>query len=780
MIERAGYALTPGAGRCCDVSLGVGAFALVVLPGEESLAEALRDDLHEHHPGLPVVVVVTDETSTLHEIAARTLAAGVRDVLEGWSGEDLRAALVPFVLERVRSLAGPGAVVLLAPGLRVLRPLALPVVPTLGLVTNPGIAGVQDDGHEPDLDEAVRLGPFSHAMVIAGPEAGPLLAGWKATTHATRWATAPARPLFAIAAETAAAAGARSVSGEGLLVDPRWRWVSGAPWPAVLDLRSLRAAEPWLLDPGVRTPRTLLSDHPDLADFVDHHFARLTADGQAGPTPFHASLVRRWRSEGGTPGFDAWLTRPVSASPPSDLPRALAEAWRARPDLRAIMPLGLHQDAPVLSRWWLEHGHLEEPFPEPVRAAIAAVARREPVPAPDPTPGVSVAGYLGAALGLGRMARLLVEAARRADLPVSLVENHRTPSSATDDRPGELPEGLLHQLTLLAVTGDQTPSFVQDLPPDWRAGRRTIGVWAWELEQLPPEHQAGFAHVDEVWTISTFTRDAVAAVAPCAVEVVPLPVPLPASAPSGDALELRDRLGIPQDRQYVLFVMDLLSDLDRKNPVGLIEAHARAFPDRQGPLLVLKLMNGALHVSHAEQIRLLAARHGVLLVEEVLSMADLDLLMAGATAYVSLHRSEGFGLTIAEAMAHGVPTIATAYGGNLDFMDPSVSLLVPYELVDTPAGSAYAGGRWADPDLDAAAEAMRRLVAEPAFARELGQRGRAHIAEVCSWERTSTFLAERVHRAEALLAARAEAALPPPPVSLPRRALRRLSRARGR
>ncbi|HUR12947.1 MAG TPA: glycosyltransferase, partial [Mycobacteriales bacterium] len=671
------------------MSFSVGAFALVVLPGEEGLAEALRDDLREHHQGTPVAVVVVDAASAMQDVVpAISLSDG--GVLEGWSGEDLRAALVPCVLEHARALAGDGLAVLLAPGLRLRAPLPPLPATALALVTNPGVADVDEDGRDPGVAEAVAFGPFNHAVVVAGPQAGPGLAGWRERTAVRRWDASPSRPLFAVAAEAAAAEGAACLSGEGLLLDPRWRWMpAGAP---IVDLRAFRPSQPWLLDPGSRSPRTLLSEHPDLAELVARHCADVGERRSSGPTPLTAALARRWRRDGSDPDFETWLAEPVEAAPPSQVPRALAGIWTSRPDLRAIMPLGLHQDARVLSQWWLEHGHREEPFPDAVRAAVEAVLTAEPDTASEPTSGITVAGYLGAALGLGRMARLLVEAARRADLPVSVVENHRTASRATDDRP-DVPEGLRHHLTLLAVTGDQTPGFVQDLPTGWRDGRRTIGVWAWELEELPLSHQAGFAHVDEVWTISTFTRDAVAAVASCPVEVVPLPVPLPTTRePDRAALAA---LGIPADRDYLLFVMDLLSDLDRKNPLGVVEAHARAFPDRRGPLLVLKLMNGDHKLADAERIRLVAREHDVVLVEDVLPVAELEMLMAGATAYVSLHRSEGFGLTLAEAMSHGVPTIATAYGGNLDFMDSDVSLLVPFTLVETPPASAYAGGRWA-------------------------------------------------------------------------------------
>jgi glycosyltransferase involved in cell wall biosynthesis len=125
--------------------------------------------------------------------------------------------------------------------------------------------------------------------------------------------------------------------------------------------------------------------------------------------------------------------------------------------------------------------------------------------------------------------------------------------------------------------------------------------------------------------------------------------------------------------------------------------------------------------------------------------------------YVSLHRSEGFGLTLAAAMAHGKPVIATGYSGNLAFMDAANSMLVPYELVPVgPGNDPYpADARWAAPDIDAAAELMRRVRREPAHAREMGARGRQSVSRTHGLESSARALLEHFDRVvDATLAAR--------------------------
>jgi SAM-dependent methyltransferase len=132
-------------------------------------------------------------------------------------------------------------------------------------------------------------------------------------------------------------------------------------------------------------------------------------------------------------------------------------------------------------------------------------------------------------------------------------------------------------------------------------------------------------------------------------------------------------------------------------------------------------------------------------------------LTAACDCYVSLHRSEGFGLTIAEAMALGKPAIATGYSGNLAFMDAGSSFLVPYALteLERAVGPYPAGTVWAEPDLEVAAELLREVAEDPERARERGELGRAAVAERQSVERAAAFVAGRVPELERIAHERA-------------------------
>jgi SAM-dependent methyltransferase len=229
-----------------------------------------------------------------------------------------------------------------------------------------------------------------------------------------------------------------------------------------------------------------------------------------------------------------------------------------------------------------------------------------------------------------------------------------------------------------------------------------------------------------------------------------LTFPLPVIAPKPATLTRSD-LGIPDDRFVFLFVFDFFSTLERKNPLGLVEAFTHAFPEPGRPLLYLKSINGDR--ATADRRRLEASigdRPDIVLADGYVSGERLAALTAACDCYVSLHRSEGFGLTIAEAMALGKPAIATGYSGNLAFMDAASSYLVPYALTELEQGvGPYpAGTVWAEPDLDVAAELMREVAEDPGRARERGELGRAAVAERQSVERAAAFVATRLPELE--------------------------------
>ncbi len=243
------------------------------------------------------------------------------------------------------------------------------------------------------------------------------------------------------------------------------------------------------------------------------------------------------------------------------------------------------------------------------------------------------------------------------------------------------------------------------------------------------------------------SRRAIAAATDKPVFASPLPVLVPEVSPEIG----RKNLGLPEDGYLFLFCFDLHSVVERKNPVGVIEAFRRAFSPGEGPTMVVKTVNGNSREMDLEMVRYAAAgRPDVIVMDRQLRRTELGSLMASADCYVSLHRSEGFGLTMAESMALGKPVIATGYSGNLDFMTDENSFLVPFSWTRVPPGAdPYpAGSRWAEPDLDAAAAIMRTVVESPDQARAVAVRGREDVQRLHGLDRRAQFVRGRFEAIE--------------------------------
>ena len=374
-----------------------------------------------------------------------------------------------------------------------------------------------------------------------------------------------------------------------------------------------------------------------------------------------------------------------------------------------------------------------------------------------PTPqlaslGVNAAGFLRGGLGLGQAARLYVQALHEAGVPVRTTtldvnlpdvvapDGRRAQIKTTDFADmhveGELP------FNLVCVNAPELPAFHAELGEAFFEDRYTIGVWAWEVDVVPPSWDRAFALVDEIWVYSTYVQEILSHASP--VPVVRVPLPIVAPAPGGDISGLH----LPDGFAF-LFLFDFYSTLARKNPLGLVAAFTRAFAPGEGPHLVLKSHNGDFKPEKLARLRAaIGDRPDIHLVDRFLSGADMAALMRRADCYVSLHRAEGFGLTLGESMALGKPVIATGYSANLDFMTAENSYLVRHSETEVgPEGENYpAQGTWADPDLDHAAELMREVWRNQDAARARGERAQRDIAEQFSLEAVGETARARLKR----------------------------------
>ncbi|HEX2784562.1 MAG TPA: glycosyltransferase, partial [Ilumatobacteraceae bacterium] len=402
-------------------------------------------------------------------------------------------------------------------------------------------------------------------------------------------------------------------------------------------------------------------------------------------------------------------------------PRYWGALHEERRDLWAAFPDPEQRSAPAYRRWCREAFTFDD---MPLLLAAPEVAISQVVVADVlRDDGLNLVGYLTHQSGLGDVARRLRDAAGQAGLAHSAVATYRT-ASPTDDT-DQVDNRVEFTNSLCVVTADQFPFLAADMPALFTATRRMIGYWFWELEHVPLHMRQSINLVDEIWAGSRFVTDAFAAVSPVPVRHVPIPVAEPHASPRrrGDFALLAD----VDERPLFLTTFDHLSVTERKNPVGVIEAFRTAFTPDEGPLLIIKTMNG--HQRWANHQRVLAAADGrgdIRVWDETLERADQMALVASADCMISLHRSEGLGLHLAEAMWLGTPTIATRYSGNLDFMNDENSLLIEAELVHVEHGEGVypPTSRWAAPDLDEAAAAMRRVASDGELRSQLAVAGR--------------------------------------------------------
>lgn len=347
--------------------------------------------------------------------------------------------------------------------------------------------------------------------------------------------------------------------------------------------------------------------------------------------------------------------------------------------------------------------------------------------------GVNIFAYARGQFGLAESARLYARALLEAGFPVSVYDialdmAHSMGDTSLDPYIGtDTPYGI----NLVFVNPDYMDAAIASIGRERLGNRYTIGCWFWELETFPQEWLSSLADVDEVLVSSDFVREVVAQVTDKPVLRVPLPV---SEAP--DSGLIRADFGLRNDAFVFLNSFDFNSFLERKNPLAVIRAFRTAFADgRKDVQLLIKTSNGH---RHPERLReLLHATIGdkrIVVRDEVIDRCHVQALQRCADAYVSLHRSEGFGLGLAECMRLGKPVIATAWSGNMEFMTSENSCLVDYDLVAVGKGEYlhHEGQRWAQPNVEQAAAYMSRLVDDPEYAVARGKRAAADIREQLS------------------------------------------------
>jgi Glycosyl transferases group 1 len=343
--------------------------------------------------------------------------------------------------------------------------------------------------------------------------------------------------------------------------------------------------------------------------------------------------------------------------------------------------------------------------------------------------GVNIAGYFESEKGIGEAGRAAARALSASSIPYVLNNVTDSGSANIDVALSNFADNNPYSINLVHVNADQVPVFAALKGEEYFRGRYNIGCWFWELSQFPEEWYSSFRPFHEIWAASSFIQDALARVSP--IPVVRMPLALPPECQIDRDLD-RSGFGLPSDVFIFLFTFDFASILERKNPLGLIKAFKTAFGDRGDTMLLLKVAHSESYPAERDRLKVAGSTSNVRIFDRLLTRPEMNNLFSMSDCFVSLHRSEGFGIPIAEAMLLEKPVIVTAYSANMDFTTPANSFLVKYKLteIDRDYGPYRKGWVWADPDLDHAAELMRYAYENRDVCIETGRRAKKEILQL--------------------------------------------------
>jgi glycosyltransferase involved in cell wall biosynthesis len=747
----------------------------------------LVDTFAAHHPDIPVTVLFVDARPEdrfpdypCEVIAPDALAMDRDDFLRMATYYDVTAlstALKPFFLQHLLD-RGAESVMYLDPDIEVFAPLddLFALANERQIVLTPHVMKpMPRDGLNVAEETILVSGQFNLGFITLSAAARPFLDYWSERTqmlalsdhsHAyftdQRWVDAV--PVFfehIVCRDPSCNVAYWNLHERSLDVDEAGKWtVDGAPL-RFFHYSGHDPTDPLKLSRHVIPPeRILVDERPPLQRLLrerSERMLRLESPDDAPPYGWKRSadgieldpMIRRlyWNAvrdaeeegdprpphafqEDGRP-FTDWLLEP--AAPDALLTRFQYALWNEYAHYQRLFPEPLGADA---------ERFIDAARVDPTLLGLTPARLRPPPPAvPGGLPGVNLVGDLDDGLGVGTAATMVARMIRASGMPLATATLR-----ATEHQNGHRVRGTLggapFGLSILASGPEEllgfakTPEFVEHEP------RTRVGVWSWEVDKMPASMLRAFDLVDEVWCASDHVQSALTGLSDRPVHKHPLAIRVPTAAP---ALTRAD-LSLPEDKFLFGFVFDYHSVLARKNPLGLIDAYRRAFGPADGAALVLKTVNASSAAGRAATVReAVAGRPDIHLLDQHFDEIEMRGLFHLLDCYTSLHRGEGLGLTIANAMAAGTPAIATGWSGNLEFMDARDSMLIPHTLVEVgPDAAPYPEDAcWAEPDLDAAAGAMRKLFESPDHAAELGRCGRSTIAARGNVSNAALWFAER-------------------------------------
>lgn len=358
--------------------------------------------------------------------------------------------------------------------------------------------------------------------------------------------------------------------------------------------------------------------------------------------------------------------------------------------------------------------------------------------------GINVIGFVKGEIGLGQSCRLLVDSINHTGIDFTIYNYEQISSMRFNDNTWDekITNTTPYNINLIHLNPPDLALAYATLPKTVWNYKYNIAFWLWELEEFPEDWERCFSFVDEIWTPSNFASNSIRKKTNLPVHTFPYPISTPVNSKYD-----RKHFNLPEKKFLFLCMYDSNSTIERKNPIGAIEAFKKAFSkDNSSVGLVIKVNNP--QNDDIEKIRdLLIGYENIYIIPKIMIKIEVNSLIKNCNAFISLHRAEGFGLPLAEAMLLGVPSIATNWSANTEFMNNENACMVGYELITL--GKDYVmykkGNRWAEPNINQAAMYMKKLFEDEIFYNDISIKAQNYIKEYLNLESTSKAIQSRIN-----------------------------------
>ena len=347
--------------------------------------------------------------------------------------------------------------------------------------------------------------------------------------------------------------------------------------------------------------------------------------------------------------------------------------------------------------------------------------------------GINISGFIKGQFGLGEGVRSNIRSIKAASIPFCINDlKLHTPQYISNNENIEenFTEINKYTINLLQANMDDIPKVLKNVGMSYFEKKYNIGFWAWELENFPKEFKWVFNLFDEIWVPSNFCAEAISRISPVPVLKFMHSIEIPKPSYS------RETFNLPKGKFIFLTMFDYYSSIERKNPIAVIDAYLKAFgKNNPDVLLVIKSsISKDFPKDKKTIVDKIDDNPSIILIEEILEKDHLYSLINCTDCFVSLHCSEGFGLTMAEAMYLEKPVIATSYSSNMEFMTNANSYLVNYSLIKKSERFGYGGNDdyWASADTEHAAQLMLEVVQNPEKANRIAIKAKFDIQKMLS------------------------------------------------